>query len=345
MLTLDHLQPSDPDEYSSSDDDRASSFSPSPARMYRGSPTRTMLIQAERKRVAKKPIRTEVPNTPHVKQARNGKVKAFSPKIYKHCCKRRCCKNFNDAKDEQLVLARQPLFDATLSREAMRVALRNNAVDLLRHKEDGDPVCNVMVNIAYSCSTSFLNPSTTRSNGSQGDSNRRRAKIILSVMSWFKRENELSDVMPDSGDILLSYPKRSAVWEQYMHDCDEVTACSQCPIGINPLAVGPCGCEHSQPLYLKASEAYFKSVWASHYPHCKIRKHMRFSKCTFCVLNRSVKNDRKRGEVERVAARTRLSGHYDWIRRERAEEISKVGSLSLILPALSRLLTHDTPLT
>ena len=164
--TIDDLYPSDPDEYSSSDDDIASSAppkTPSPERMYRGSPTRTMLLRAERKRVAKRSLRKEVPNTRNVKQARDGKVKAFSPKIHRRCCKRRCCKDFNDPNDPQLVLARKPLYDATLSRETMRMALKNNAVDLLRHKDDGEPVCSAMVNIAYSCSTSFLTPNDRRS--------------------------------------------------------------------------------------------------------------------------------------------------------------------------------------
>ena len=92
-------------------------------RLYRGTPTRTRLLQIDRLRVLKKRVRTEVPYVTKKKQARDGCVKAFVPRIYSQCCKRRCCKHFDDPKADMLVLARKPLFDETLTRAAMR---RNN---------------------------------------------------------------------------------------------------------------------------------------------------------------------------------------------------------------------------
>ena len=293
-------------------------------RLYRGTPTRTRLLQIDRLRVLKKRVRTEVPFVAKKKQARDGCVKAFVPRIYSQCCKRRCCKHFDDPKAEMLVLARKPLFDETLTRAAMRDALQRNAVDYLRNPDDGKPVCSKMACIAYSCSTSLLYPNHKRTRGDQGDSNRRRAKMMFSVMAWFEKEKELCDIMPDTGKFLLCYPRRHAVYERYINDCNEATACSACPLGRNPLARGPCGCPSAQKVYLKVSEPYFKTLWRKHFNNCQIRKHQRFSKCSFCVKWRGVRNNRKIDKVGRLEAKQFLCGHYDWVARERAAEIHKV---------------------
>ena len=55
----------------------SSSSSPSSERFYRGTPTRTQLIRAESLRVSKKRLRVEVAAKTRMKQASNGKVKAF----------------------------------------------------------------------------------------------------------------------------------------------------------------------------------------------------------------------------------------------------------------------------
>lgn len=293
-------------------------------RRYRGTPTRTKLLQFERLRIPKKRVRTEVPYVAKKKQARDGLVKAFHPRIYSQCCVRRCCKYFDDPEAPLLVLARKPLFDETLTRADMRDRLQRNAVDLLKHPDDGKPVCSKMACIAYSCSTSLLYPNHKRTLGDQGDSNRRRAKAMFSVMAWFAKEKELCDIMPDTGKFLFCYPRRHAVYERYINDCNEATACSDCPLGRNPLARGPCGCPSAQQVYLKVSEPYFKTLWGKHFNNCQIRKHQRFSKCSFCVKWRGVRNNRKLDKAERLEAKQFLTGHYDWVARERAAEIHKV---------------------
>ena len=292
-------------------------------RLYDGKPCRTMLLMAERRRVPTLKRRLEVPNVGKKKQARNGQVKAFTPKPYGNCCLRRCCKYFTDPDDPSLKLAREPLYDTAMTRPAMRDALQKNAVNLLVNPCDGKPVCNKMACLAYSCSTSFLNPNVKRCHGTQGDSNRRRAKMLFSVMSWFQNEKELSDVMPDTGVHLLSYPRKVAVYDRYIADVAEVTRCSTCPLGKSG-AAAPCLCPHAQKVYLRVSESYFYEIWIRHFRNCQIRKHMRFSKCCFCVKWRSVRNNRKKSERDRIDAKARLHGHYDWIARERGEEISKV---------------------
>lgn len=302
-----------------------STSSASEERLYRGTPTRTMLLREDAQRVSKKRVRVEVPNRGKLKQARNGKVKAYEPKPFASCCNRRCCKYFTDSEDERVRLARLPLYDCDLSRTGMREALQKNAIDLLRHPMDSKPVCAKMVTIAYSCSTSFLNPSVKRTKGSQGDSNRRRAQATFSVMAWFGKEKEYTDVMPDTGKFLLPYPRRHTVWLRYMEDHHEITACSTCPLGLDPKAVGPCGCPSARQVYMKVSEPYFMYLWRTHFQDCQIRKHMRFSKCSFCVEKRSIKNNRQNAAVIRHDAKECLSGHYDWVRRERAAETTKVG--------------------
>ena len=320
----------------------SSSSSPSSERFYRGTPTRTQLIRAESLRVSKKRLRVEVPAATRMKQASNGKVKAFVPSsaFSGPCCKRQCSRHFQDAKNLQLVQARAPLYDTDLSRPAMRELLLNNAVVHLRNPWDGDPVCGTMVNIAYTCSTSFLNPNFKRSKGTQGDSNRRRAKLVYSVMAWFENEKELSDVMPDTGVYLFSYPRRQYVYERYVNDVTEITTCSSCAIGRDVKITGPCGCPEAKPVYLRVSETYFMQLWAQHFLNCQIRKHMRFSKCSFCVKWRSIKNSRKNSLAVRLQSKEFLSGHYKWIKRERAAEIAKVRLLSVRYATHTHTHTH-----
>jgi len=317
---------SDTSEIDSSDYPSSSSSqdNSSQEKLYGGAPTKSQLVRFDLLRLQKKRQRLEVPCTPSKRQASNGFVKAFVPDVYGQCCKRRCCKHFDDPKDPLLVSARKPLFDTTISRPEMRARLMRNAVDLLRNADDGKPVCTKMACIAYTCSTSFLLPNTKRSKGTQGDANRRRSKILYSVMSWFNKEKELCDVMPDTGKYLLTYPRKVAVYERYMADCEEVTACAVCEHGRNPAARGPCGCKHATKLYLHCAEDYFLTLWKQHFANCQIRKHQRFSKCTFCVRERTARNNRDKDQVLRQEAKRKLAGHYDWVHRERGEEINKV---------------------
>ena len=319
----DDLDTSDTSEYPSSSS-CSSSTDYVNDKLYGGAATKTRLVRIDAERHLKKRLRTEVARTPNKRQASGGFVKAFVPDIYGQCCKRRCCKDFNDPKAPLLVQARKPLFDTTITRPDMREALLRNAVDLLRNYDDGRPVCNKMMCIAYSCSKSFLQPNTKRAKGTQGDANRRRSTILYSVMNWFKNEKELCDVMPDTGKYLLTYPSRIAVYERYTADCKDVTACTVCEHGRNPNARGNCGCPHAKTVYVLCTEPYFGVLWNRHYLNCQIRKHQRFSKCSFCVKWRTARNNRDKDQVLRVEAKRLLAGHYDWVHRERAEEISKV---------------------
>jgi hypothetical protein len=314
---------SGPHPLSSSDTSSSSSASTreDTERLYRGKVTKTKLIRQLSFRVPTKKRRVSIANDPHRQQARNGWVKEFTPRPDIPCCQRHCSNHFLDPENARLNLAREPLYDATMPRSQMRDKLIRNSVDLLTHPEDGKPVCTRMNCIAFSCSISMLIPNSKRTSGSQGDSNRRRSKGLQSVMAWFNNEKELADVMPDTGVYNLAYPRRHAVYERYLNDCREVTAC-ECEIG--KLAHGPCGCPLARELYTRVSESYLRQIWSNHFPNCQIRRHMRFSKCDFCVKWRSIKHDRKLPKVEREHAKCLLSGHYDYIARERTEEITKV---------------------
>jgi hypothetical protein len=176
-------------------------------RFYNGAPTRSVLLR-ESRRVPTNPKRTEGPNTPHQRQAANGTVKIFEPKTHKKCCQRFCAKEFKDATNTALVLARVPLYDTSMTRDEMRAALIDNSVKILLHPLDGKPVCTIMTCIAYSCSKTLLYPNTKRSKGTTGDSNRSRAKIMPSIMAWFENEKDLGCIMPDTGMTLLVYPNK-----------------------------------------------------------------------------------------------------------------------------------------
>lgn len=115
---------------------------------------------------------------------------------------------------------------------------------------------------------------------------------------------------------------RQSVWDRYQSDVKIVTTCDTCWIGRE--ANGPCGCPDAEPVYTSSSESFFKQVWAVHFTDVRIRKHMRFAKCEFCVKWRAVKGNRTATRLERDNAKRCLDGHYNWVGRERAEEVNKV---------------------
>jgi hypothetical protein len=110
---------------------------------------------------------------------------------------------------------------------------------------------------------------------------------------------------------------------RYISDCQLITACSSCEFSKVQLG-RPCGCDEATSVYKEVSETYFREIWAKHHTNCQIRKHMRFSKCSFCVKWRCAKHDRRKTKAERYEAKDLLNGHYGWVTRERSEELRKV---------------------
>ena len=253
-------------------------------------PARTRIIH-EQTRVAVLPMRKEVPWVKGKQQASSGEVKAFKPDVLKNCCKRQCATLF-PVETPQLKKARIPLFDSALDRSSMRTALLMNADLYLRHPHDDKPVCSTTKALLYSCSRSMLFPPTDRYNGrTTGDSNRARAKTVLSVCSWFAERMKFADVMPDTGFIQFSEPTKGFVKKQYDLDVETVKACP-CELSKSE----PCECKGATPIYLKCSDPYFRQIWFEHFPNVKTRKWCRFSKCTLCIQMRALRDTQRQNK-------------------------------------------------
>ena len=254
-------------------------------------PASTHVISTRMRVSTSNPMRVEVPWTARKKQATNGQVKAFKPNTSFNCCKRRCAAYF-DTETAAVKKARQPLFDTSLSRELMRFTLLENADSLLKHPIDEGPVCKKNTALLYSCSPSLLFPNTKRYKGTKGDSNRARSTINLSLATWFRERMKYTDIMPDTGFYQLSEPCKKFVKEQYDEDVESIVLCN-CAMAGN---AEPCGCAGAIPIYSKCSDSYFNAIWDKEFPDVKIRKHCRFSKCAFCVLQRELRDTHSRNK-------------------------------------------------
>jgi len=287
-------------------------------RCYRGRSPSSMLVTS-RVRVRKDVMRVEIPWETGKQQASTGKVKAFKAQPHLRCCKRKCAAMLTEQTTE-IKRARQPLFDSSLSRENMRAQLLDNAEHILLHPTDNLPVCMTMATVAYSCSRAFLWPNTKRNRGSQGDSNRRRATKVISIMEWFQDRKRFADIMPDTGIYQLSEPTRRFVLNQYKEDVKTIVACD-CPLSGNP---EPCHCPNGIPVYIDCCPQYFYDTWSTHFPEVKVRKHCRFSKCSFCILQRQLRDSHTRNRSVVAAANARLEGHYKFVKHERTVHTTKV---------------------
>ena len=245
----------------------------------------------DKSRVLLAPMRKEVAFKKGKQQASNGEVKAFKPNLFLNCCKRKCASLFPN-ETPKLKRAREPLFDSSLDRASMRSALLLNADALLPHPVDLKPVCSTTKALLYSCSKSMLFPQPLRYNGrTTGDSNRARAKVALSVCSWFEERKKYSDIMPDTGFYQLTEPTRKFVKEQYDLDVDTVKACP-CERSRSE----PCDCEGATPIYIECSPSYFNQIWFDQFSDVKTRKWCRFSKCTLCIQMRALRDSQRQNK-------------------------------------------------
>jgi hypothetical protein len=117
----------------------------------------------------------------------------------------------------------------------------------------------------------------------------------VGVMAWFHDLLLTAEKMPDSPDYMLPAPHKKTVYQWYMADHGE-----------------------HPTVYPKVCSSYFLRVWREEFPHVKLRKYLRFSKCCFCVLHRGVRWDKKTSKKQKKHAMARLREHYRWIRQERA---------------------------
>ena len=257
-------------------------------RRYRGVLAATRLVRSSprvsnrgTKRVAVDAVK---PRKAH--QGSGGKTYAWIP-TSKPCCKRKCFECVTDPSDALVITARQPLFDMTLTRPELRSALTDNHLQYLLHT-DGRPVCVEMACRIYGVSLTKLYPDK-RQRRSRSDSRAANNPKAVSVCSWFSMMKDCVDVMPDEGWYQFPHPKKKMVYKDYVRDC------------------------HNSPrTYILVKRPYFNKIWRTHYPECRVRRHCRFSKCSFCVSKRAIVESPNASATERADARRVLRLHYNW---------------------------------
>jgi hypothetical protein len=117
------------------------------------------------------------------------------------------------------------------------------------------------------------------------------------------------------------------------------------------------------PCYVFASRDYFFKIWRARFACIKLRKWLRFSKCTFCEKYRAIRWARSTSKTDKADAINQLLDHYQLIKAERGYATSKANramecptsALSIAidgtdqlpkgLPQFSRDTSSDAPYT
>ena len=71
------------------------------------------------------------------------------------------------------------------------------------------------------------------------------------------------------------------------------------------------------------SEPYFREIWRTKFPNIKLRKHIRFSKCSTCESLRKIRWSRQSTIQQRQKSQIDLIQHYADVKAERAYAASK----------------------
>ena len=117
----------------------------------------------------------------------------------------------------------------------------------------------------------------------------------IALLAWFHAILRAADKMPDTHDYVLPAPSKKGVYGWYKADQEEYPE-----------------------IYYLLSLAYFNTVWRTHFPTVKLRKYLRFHKCSICVQLRAVRWDRDSSRTEKADAAEKLRKHYNYIKQERA---------------------------
>ena len=257
-------------------------------RRYRNKPTASRLVHFSTRVPIRGTKRTAVdavkPRKVH--QGSGGKTYAWVP-TSKPCCKRNCFSCVTDPSHPSVVAARKPLFDMTLTRPELRSALTNNHRNLLIHS-DGQPVCVQMACRIYGVSLMKLYPDKRQRRSRSGSRSANNPKAV-SVCSWFSMMKDCVDIMPDEGWYQFPHPKRHMVFKDYVRACHD-----------NP---------HT---YTLVKKPYFNYIWRTCFSECRVRRHCRFAKCSFCVGKRAIIDSPNASATEKADARRVLRLHYKW---------------------------------
>jgi hypothetical protein len=225
------------------------------------------------------------PRPLRARQCGNDLVYNFQPDPLHKCCESWCCRDFEQQDDPRVVDARKPLYDAFMTPQQRKKALKANWNTV---KVGGHQVCSNMICRIYACTRSFIYPKDPRGKQTQSESNRNRNRKAIAVCAWFEGLKEFLDIMPDQGGYFqVNLPRKRLVYKHYLDDC-----------------------KLSPSVFFGCKSSYFYFLWRDHFPNIKIRKHCRFSKCCFCVNHRKIMAEGTREEAS--IAEEKLRRHIDW---------------------------------
>lgn len=132
----------------------------------------------------------------------------------------------------------------------------------------------------------------------------------LSVLIWFHELQKIADVMPDaqkessvkapSAVYQIPHAKKKDVYEEYLQSCKD----------------------HGD-VYTIVSPSMFGKTWEAYYPGVKLRKYLKFAKCSYCTTNRATRFDSNATQKERTCAHTKQTVHWEWVKKERAAELAR----------------------
>ena len=254
--------------------------------------TVTMRVQTVT-RIRKKPLRVDAGvRAPGSKkrQASRGQVYAWAPTDDPCGCVRLCHEEYtiDRATDANVIEARKPLYDTTLTKAELREALKTNWKELLT-MSDQLPVCLTMATRIFACSRSKMYPDTTRRRRSRGEANSHRAMKSVSIAAWFEALKKIVDIMPDQGWYQLPHARKRFLFAEYLEDCNAHPG-----------------------YYILCNRSLFYTTWREQYSQFRLRKHCRFSKCAFCVHHRNVCYSPASSRAEKARSKELLRQHYQW---------------------------------
>ena len=82
-------------------------------------------------------------------------------------------------------------------------------------------------------------------------------------------------------------------------------------------------CKLYPDCFIPATRQHFSRVWALRCPEMKLRKWLRFSKCSTCEKHRAIRFSRESSREAKEDSTRILIAHYKWVKAERAYAHSK----------------------
>lgn len=164
------------------------------------------------------------------------------------------------------------------------------------HLRVGDkPCCTVFWKAAFhNCSNNMLYKTPS------GSSQIERADVRLSVLTWFNILKDSLDYLPNEHVYQASAPRKRTMYNWYLADN-----------------------ARTPDIFKFSSKSYFMKVWREDCADIKLRKNLRFTKCSFCELQREIRDDVRKHLALRQAAAVELFEHYQYVHAERSYEKMK----------------------